>query len=322
MRIHKKTPCYNFNSVTNKWEALVEPVQKITDSPSFKIVTLNVLFDKWKGTNYKHHLTRPLERYRAQFDTMQSMNAEFIVLNEVTDSYINLIKNEKWVQKHYFLSDVTGNTMNEFGNLVLSKYPISELYLKRLENLKRPIVCAKISFEKSDLVIAASHFSSLKERQERRQGQVKELTAYLDEYHHNADKIILGDVNYHSEAETPPAHYMDAWKKVNPSLPGNTFDSSINLMIHEMWPLAWRQGITTPTKMRLDRVFVQSTNWHPQKMELCFNKPIYNASQRSNHFTDIVSAFFDRFGINIFRNPKRYLFPSDHFGLVTTFHSS
>lgn len=321
MNIHKKIPSFKFNSEENKWEIQPELTHKIPTPPSIKIINLNVLFDKWKGVDYKHHVTRPFDRYNAQFKTMQKLQADFIVLNEVTPTFIALITKEEWVQNQYIISDVDGSTVSKFGNIILSKYQISELHLKHLSQLKRPIACAKIAFDNRDLVIAASHFSAYKEKHERRQVQIKELTAYLEQFYVNADKLILGDVNFHTEAEIPPANYIDIWKKLNPSIAGNTFDGSINLMLHEMWPLAWMYGIKSPTQMRLDRVFAQLTKWNPDKMELCFNTPIYQAKKRSNFFKGIPSAAFDRFGINILRNPKHYLFPSDHFGLVTTFQS-
>ena len=315
----KKIPIYFYNKETNKWSIAAASTERLPAPSSFKIMTLNVLFDEWWGTPYKPHIVRPLERYQHQFEVMQAADCDIITLNEVTANYVALIIQEKWVQERYFISDINGDSINNFGNLVLSKYPIAGLYLKQVPRLKRPIVCVHILFENCDLLIAASHLSAQKTNHQRRQVQIKELIAYLDTNFKQAEKIILGDVNYHSESEIVPADYMDAWKLVHPDLPGNTFDGTVNTMLHEMWPLAWMYGFEDDIRMRLDRVFIQLTKWQPTEMELCFNHPVYEAKRRSNIIKDLLSVAFDKFGVNIARNPKYYLFPSDHFGLISTF---
>lgn len=321
MEKDEKIPSYKFNSINNKWEGAAETIQKIPVPSTIKIVNLNVLFDVWKGKAYKHHVVRPLERFGAQFEIMQAIDSDVIVLNEVTANYIELLIQEKWVKDHYYLSDISGNTINGFGNLILSKFHFSALSLKYLIKLKRPIVCATIPFENGDFVIAASHFSALKQNDKRRQIQLKELTAYLDSNYANTEKVILGDVNFHTEAELVPTNYLDAWEKVNPNTLGYTFDGTLNLMLHEMWPLAWMIGFDKNIQMRLDRVFVQSSKWTPKEMELAFNTPVYQAKGGSTIFKDTLSVIFDWLGVNIIRKPKNYLFPSDHFGLITTFES-
>jgi endonuclease/exonuclease/phosphatase family metal-dependent hydrolase len=314
------SPVYKFSSSKKEWLISPRNIELPTAPSSFKIMTLNVLFDQWGGKPYKEHVVCSLERYQQQFKEMKIADCDIITLNEVTTNYVALITQEEWVQNSYYMSDISGDTISGFGNLILSKLPIAELCLKSITKLLRPIVCAKFSFKNTSIIVAAAHLSARKENHERRQNQVKELTAFLEQKFSKEEKIILGDLNYHSEDEILPEGYTDSWQVLHPSNPGITFNGTINKMLHEMWPLGRFYGFKDDIKMRLDRVFLKTNDWTASEIKICFNDPLYDAQQGTNIIKDILSTIFDSIGVNIARNPKHYLFPSDHFGLTATFH--
>ncbi len=80
--------------------------------------------------------------------------------------------------------------------------------------------------------------------------------------------------------------------------------------------------------MRLDRVFTYENNRNVKlsvnSMEIVFNEPIYpNSNIEGNRkfmgwFKSIVSFVGDLIGRNWMRKKEEYLFPSDHFGLLTS----
>ena len=309
---------YCYNTTQQQW--VQAPQKATTDTPTqLKILTFNVLFDAWWDKPYKVHIVRPFERFRHQFKIMQQGDFDCIALNEVTPQYIALLIQEPWVQESYYLSDIDGSSINSFGNLVLSKYPIHNLSFVKLPKLKRPIVCAAFSFSEHQLVLAATHLSAKTNYADRRQVQLKGLLEHLNEHFASSDKLILGDLNFHKEVEQVPAAYIDVWTALNPQQPGFTYDGSVNTMLREMWPLGRFWGYDDKIQMRLDRVFSQSNYWVPTQIDLCLNHPVYQANNRPNLIKDILSVCFDVFGINIARNPKNYLFPSDHFGLSCIF---
>lgn len=310
---------YKFNIHNTTWEVFKHTPQVLPPPDQLKVVTFNVLFDAWWGKPYKHHIVCPGKRFAHQFQLLEKMDADVIGLNEVTSNYIDKITMQKWVQESYYISDYNGSTINNFGNLILSKYPIAELRLATLPQLKRVVPCIKIAFEDKNLVFASTHLSAQKENVERRQVQIHALIDFIQKYYPTDDKVILGDLNFHVESELIPPNYQDAWKTLYPDNPGYTFDGTINTMLHEIWPLGWVYGFKDNVQMRLDRVFTQTNNWNVSAMDICFNQPIYQSNQRTNLIKDILSTAFDFFKVNIARDPKKYLFPSDHFGLRCIF---
>jgi endonuclease/exonuclease/phosphatase family metal-dependent hydrolase len=313
-----KTLPHIFDKNNQEWIQTESNNQEISVPYTLSIFSLNVLFDEWKGKAYKKHVVQSDKRYRTQFKRMQQMDSDIITLNEVTSNYIQLITQEKWVQENYYISEAAAEKMTGFGNLVLSKFPVSEMHLISLSRLNRAVVCIRIPFKNQNLLIAAVHLSAQKDNIERRQVQINELTAYLDEHFKSSDdKLITGDINFHTEEEKVPEGYTDLWKTVNPNEPGYTFDGTINKMMHHMWPLPALHGYSNDIQMRLDRVLIKSDNWKGKEMHVCMDEPVYESKGKTNTIKDLISIFGDVFGINLIRRPKHYLFPSDHFGLHT-----
>ena len=87
--------------------------------------TLNVLFDHWRGKDYKPHVVLSQERYRAQLALFASMNLDIIALNEVTPRYVELLQKQPWVQDSYLCSDLWPDcsTMSPTRSLCCCTYP-------------------------------------------------------------------------------------------------------------------------------------------------------------------------------------------------------
>merc|ERR1712137_794780 len=114
-------------------------------------------------------------------------------------------------------------------------------------------------------------------------------SAQLQQIVKSRPDVILGDVNFHSEAENEviPREFVDGGLLLGLVTP--TFDSNVNLMHQHMWP-GW-----DVEPMRLDRILVREETCLVSSMSICFDEPIRS------------SSFFP---------PPAWLFPSDHFGLV------
>jgi hypothetical protein len=84
---------------------------------------------------------------------------------------------------------------------------------------------------------------------------------------------------------------------------------------------------------RFDRILIKSDVLIPESIDLWANKKIHSEENKICEIQNfrskklefmikwflrsITSFFFDFFGINIWRNKKSYLFPSDHFGVYS-----
>lgn len=98
--------------------------------------------------------------------------------------------------------------------------------------------------------------------------------------------------------------------------PGYTFDTKYNKMINEIyWGFEGR-------RMRLDRVFYDSSCLQVQQFKVIFDFPIVGEKeevQRNGFFKGGIAFLADvLFGKNAFREKEKYLYRSDHFGLVVT----
>lgn len=110
---------------------------------------------------------------------------------------------------------------------------------------------------------------------------------------------------------------------------GFTWNSSQNLLHQELWPLGFENRL-----MRLDRLLLKSSNLAPTSIELFANQPVYASESQSTTaspprgrgwWATSVQAMkglaqlpMDYFDVSILRDPRVYLYPSDHFGLVAT----
>jgi len=78
------------------------------------------------------------------------------------------------------------------------------------------------------------------------------------------DVVLMGDVNFDSNAlpETShiPENWLDVWPALNPDLAGKTWDPDTN-------PYA-RASDPTSLPSRIDRLFVKSTQWLPRSIKL------------------------------------------------------
>lgn len=74
--------------------------------------------------------------------------------------------------------------------------------------------------------------------------------------------------------------------------------------------------------MRLDRILYDAPCLHVKEMKVIFDTPIFGEKkevERNGVFKGSVSFLADQiFGKNLFREKEKYLFRSDHFGLIAT----
>jgi endonuclease/exonuclease/phosphatase family metal-dependent hydrolase len=291
------------------------------------VATWNVLFDAWHERPYKPNVVCSPERFRAQLDLLGAMDLDVIALNEVTSTYLRLLRGEGWVRAGYsvtpgFEEDAPG----AFGNVVVCRLPLRESFQIKLARLRRPVVCALVSAEAERTVaVCAAHLTAVDRNAPRRVAQLAQLGRALERRLVDVDgALVLGDLNFHSEDENDaaPAGYDDVWLALRGDDPGYTFDAETNPMLQELWPLGFESR-----RMRLDRVLLRTEGYLvPRSIEVFGDQPVRPGASsefklRARSPWELAKRALSQLGDvalgrNLVRDPARYLRCSDHYGLV------
>jgi endonuclease/exonuclease/phosphatase family metal-dependent hydrolase len=287
---------------------------------SLKVASYNILHDL-----DRNHIMLPNERYSHQMELFKNENFDIIGLCEVTQTYLNILQDNKFIQQNYFISRISSEGFHEHGEVLISKYPFSSLKEIEIETLNRPIVIGSLQFKNFKLEVCMAHLIAYQQNYNKRKFQLERIYEILKD---SEASIIMGDLNFHQpfEDEYIGEGYLDSWNEIHGDEDGFTYNPNINLMIYEKLPIAFEYR-----QMRLDRIlFKGKENLNPISMDLFANHPCYESNNDSSQtdylyyfrwpLRSITSTFFDwTFYMNLWRDPKEYLFPSDHFGLKTTF---
>eukprot|EP01080_Neovahlkampfia_damariscottae_P007542 gene7542-11866_t len=266
-------------SYQKEWKKM-EEFKKIEKISEISILTFNILFDL-----YDKDLIYTEKRIPIILKHFSILNADIIGLQEVTSPFLQELLKDEFIQKNYYISDIKGNTVDPFGQLLLTKIPLKELYFIKFSTYKS-FLQGTFEINDEDFSISIIHLTSDKSKdyQKKRYEQIETVIKYTKEI---KNQIIFGDFNFGDE-ETVNDNLLqmfnDCWKLKHYDSPGFTFDPKLNELAN-----------TTSVKKkqrRLDRVLFSSKN------------DILNLN-------DISIVFDEKF--------DKKFFMSDHFGLFTKF---
>lgn len=216
------------------------------------------------------------------------------------EDFLQSLLKQSWVREEYYLSDVTGKTLNGCGQLLLSKYPFQGFIYTF--SPKKNVIFGRLFFNDRDLVIPVVHLTSSHEKygphnatmkRDEQMDLLKELftlNSLSADYptFKKGDGLVMGDFNIGDEEEENKnlvmTGFLDLWKELHPDQPGYTFDTENN-------PLAGLASKKGPR--RIDRVLLRSEHWSCSKMMMFGNQPK---------------------AVNI-SDKEVQLYPSDHYGL-------
>ncbi len=77
-------------------------------------------------------------RIPALLHILKETRAHIVALQEVTPEFFLRLKQEEWVRQHYYISDITGNSVKPVGNLLLSRFPFDSLEQRSYIHYGRP----------------------------------------------------------------------------------------------------------------------------------------------------------------------------------------
>lgn len=264
-----------FNPEKRLWMDDEDAVTSVSTT-KLSFVTYNV----WFGKYYFQ------ERCEALLQVVRDCEADAIALQEITPSFLEIILKQAWVQDSYYVSDATGETVQDYGMLLLSRLPIRKLFLYKLPSLmSRKVLVAELCVNEQTFNVATVHLESMNSSASLRADQLSVIFPLLSKLEHS---VLMGDFNFCSswvrENANIDSSYQDLWAVLRSNEPGYTEDTDINLM-----RLQLKQK---EKKVRFDRILLcsSSSDWQPQSIQLLGTQPI--SKEHSN------------------------VFPSDHFGLM------
>jgi len=281
MQCAHQVPTVKFNEKAKGWEAISFSFDDIEVIPSrvdyLKVVTYNVWFDAHNFDARAEHLFRMLE----------SSDADFICLQEVTHRLISMIFKESWLKNYY----VARNKMSHYGLMVLSRWPCVFKELSFNTEMNRTAIVAETKINGEIVAIASSHLESLESNRDYRENQMSQTFSFLENYQ---NAMFMGDFNFgdnYRENKLIPESYDDLWKSFNniETEPGYTMPKTSDFR-------AWRP----------DHILAsQSSFWTPHQI----NRVGY----------EVIGVYGEEAGQSMLDQVcKTVKTPSDHYGLVAT----
>ncbi len=261
---------FEFASSTRRWEQRAAPEPASQDLQQFSLLTLNVWFD-----DYAFDIRR-----KATLDLIETARPDFVLLQEVTQPFLDGLLAAEYVQQSFCVSRVGLPEGQRYDALVLSRATVRAVWSHPLTSVMGRNVCAIELGGRVPLVVAGVHLESGRNQAKERLVQIEESKAVFAPH---PNVIWAGDFNSDAGSEEDlqiqSQGFVDAWPALRHE-PGLTRDSARNRMIALL-------GETKAT--RLDRIYSKGA-FKPTQIELVGTEP----------------AAAD-------------VFPSDHFGLCASF---
>lgn len=248
------------------------------DSPlpieQLRVLTYNVWFDTYEGSR----------RCDAVLSILEAEQADVIALEEVTQPFLDALRDSPWVREHYRLSQHYIDPTLRYDVVMLSRLSACRFRTHALTSIMgRRLHVLEFHTHLGSVRVGGIHLESMKEMRATRLTQIDECLPVLSA----ADTAIwLGDFN--AAPDTPEdarirAHFDDAWELLE-SAPGYTRDTTRNAMLAR---------IKNDRHQRIDRIFFRSRAFKPTAIRLLGTTPLDGSGGQ--------------------------VFPSDHFGLVADF---
>ena len=220
------------------------------------------------------------ERFQAIADVLSRKMPDVMVFQEVTPTALATFSAQPWIRVRYRRAAVTGGDLGNYGMLMLSRVPITNVTYTRLPtNLARGFLTADLDTGGTPLTVVALHLESGKAAARLRARQLGRVVRALGR---TENAVVLGDFNMRdAENDAIGEPYRDLWPILRPDDDGFTEDTTINLMRLD--------SKNKQRHVRFDRVLLKGGGWTATDIELLGTEPISPELPR--------------------------VFPSDHFGV-------
>jgi len=276
--------------------------QEMRDDGQLKIATYNVLFTA--RNKFLRWLLAPNTRYQNQIDAiLPEINADIICLQEVRKEYLEML-NKSMIKDQYQISAYEVGRADKHFPIILSKIPFTELLMRDRT------LYALFEWKKTPFIVVNVHLNMLGRNKRMRAHEVRNIEQTLRSISESADNeeqrqqiqkaldsdniFVMGDFNMHKPLENltfEEFEYSDVWLEKHSHLQGHTFDGTTNKLLRTMSPFDNR-------RLRLDRIILKT---------------------KSNFAPKDIQIFGDRQIQTTWSERWLPLFPSDHYGLISSF---
>lgn len=255
---------------SNRWVSKQTTAAAVTRE-EISLATFNIWFSDFHAE----------QRFRAIADVLSRKMPDVMVFQEVTPSALAIFLAQPWIRVRYRCAEITGGGLGNYGMLMLSRLPISNVtYTALPTNLARGFMTADLDTGGQPLTVVALHLESGKAAAPLRARQLGRVVGAL---RRTENAVVLGDFNMRdSENGRIGKPYRDLWPELRPHEDGFTEDTTINLMRLD--------SKNKHRHVRFDRVLLKGGGWAGADIELLGTEPIAPALPR--------------------------VFPSDHFGVM------
>jgi tyrosyl-DNA phosphodiesterase 2 len=265
----RRVPVSTFDAAANRWTkaSAVGP----TPRDELMVATYNIWFGDYHAE----------QRYRVIADVLARNMPDIMVFQEVTPAALEIFLAQPWVRVRYRCAQVTGGALGNYGMLMLSRLPITQvIYTPLPTNLARGFLTAELDAGGTTLTVAAVHLESGKAAVRLRARQLGRVFRSLRRVE---NAVVLGDFNLRDgENGRIVESYLDLWPALRPDDDGFTEDTTINLMRLD--------SKNKQRHVRFDRVLLKGDGWSATDIDLLGTEPISRELPR--------------------------VFPSDHFGVI------
>lgn len=261
-------PTYHYDATIGDWLETRTPQTPI--QRPLRVLCWNVLFDL-----YDDSVVDSPSRWPSICATLQTSEADIIVLVEMTPTFWAHLLEEPWLQEHYHVSDdLLGQTIDPYGQVILSREPMALMYLQLTEH-KRAVMAR---MGQNALSVCAVHLPSgrTEHAHERRRQQLNTLSAQLQD---EDNLLILGDTNLRDgelDDALALAQWTDIWQMSHGQQSGETYKPSVNALA--------AHTSQSQEDARYDRALIKyGSAWHVAQMRIPAQRKINNTLPASDH---------------------------------------
>jgi len=300
-----------------------------------RVATLNCLHDLKQDELLQHSV-----RHDAILAELRALDADAIGLNEVTPTCLERVLREEFVRASYTVSVVPDDPRcshvstvlggSALGNVLLSKIPPEFVqYIDqpltgdgRHSHVMSLCLCDAPGGRPLHVALCSTHLTAFPWLMEgRRRTQLGIITSALTAAGRGFDAcVVLGDLNFHREAENESI--PDGWAELPAVVAlGPTWDLGRNAMLPHYLPLrniynGFGLGLSLgwPSPMRLDRVLVHGSalDCAAATARIFADQPIH---ERARGRAVLPPTGHELREAHRALPWQEYLCPSDHFGI-------
>ena len=201
------------------------------------------------------------KRFAALAEEIARLDADVLLLNEVTSNSLGVLLASEYVRRCYYVSElpsgVNGTFAGPHGCVMFSKIPLQSCYALKVEAMKRPAIFGRLLIADRQIAVCSLHTVAFQNPRNKavRAAQISQVVTFAQQQGLNGF-FVAGDLNLHYTCEDGVVlanGLLDAWAETHfcesgDRNPGFTFDAEVNSMIPRYIPGEVR-------KMRLDRIF-------------------------------------------------------------------